>query len=212
MKHWTLALSALCLPSVAMSAEKMPALVVRAAIAFDMSPPLEQFIPDKPVVIHPAVESPPQPQGEIKGPGAGLGATPPAPCGATGVLSGSGPFTCTYDTVGSDTFTVPAGVTEGTISVVGAMGGHYFIAMKVPPPDPGYGAFVLATSAHSDSILDWDGSGDALIGIHGPIDPYDDSLIGTTGARISHGCIRLHDVELSQLAAVLPGSPLDIVS
>jgi L,D-transpeptidase catalytic domain len=90
--------------------------------------------------------------------------------------------------------------------------GHYFIAMKVPPPDPGYGAFVLATSAHSDSILDWAGSGDAVIGIHGPIDAYDDSLIGTSGARISHGCVRLHDSELAQLAAVLPGSPLDVVS
>jgi hypothetical protein len=83
MKHLILLLSALCLPSIIASSEKKPALVVEAAIAFDMSPPLEQFIPDKPVVIHPAVESPPQPQaeikGEIKGPGTGLGATAPAP-------------------------------------------------------------------------------------------------------------------------------------
>jgi hypothetical protein len=79
MKHLTLLLSALCLPSIIASSEKKPALAVQAAIAFDMSPPLEQFIPDKPVLIHPAVESPPQPQGEIKGPGTGLGATPPAP-------------------------------------------------------------------------------------------------------------------------------------
>ena len=78
MKHLTLLLSALCLPSIIASSEKKPALAVQAAIAFDMSPPLEQFIPDKPVVIHPAVESPPQPQGETKGPGTGLGATPPA--------------------------------------------------------------------------------------------------------------------------------------
>ena len=40
---------------------------------------MEQFIPDKPVVIHPAVESKPERQGETKGPGTGLGATPPAP-------------------------------------------------------------------------------------------------------------------------------------
>ena len=40
---------------------------------------MEQFIPDKPVVIHPAVESKPERQGEMKGPGTGLGATPPAP-------------------------------------------------------------------------------------------------------------------------------------
>lgn len=37
-----------------------------------------QFVPDKPVVIHPAVESTPVRRGAIKGPGRGLGATPPA--------------------------------------------------------------------------------------------------------------------------------------
>lgn len=89
--------------------------------------------------------------------------------------------------------------------------GHYFIAMTVPPPTPAYGAFVLATSAHSEHITDWEQSGDAIVGIHGPLDPYDDSLIGTTGARISHGCVRLHDQDLVLLGAVPPGSPLDVV-
>jgi hypothetical protein len=104
---------------------------------------------------------------------------------------------------------VPAGV--GTTSDP-TVTGHYFVAMKVPPPDPGYGPFVLATSAHSDSITDWGGSGDAIIAIHGPIDSYDDSLIGTTGARISHGCIRLHDADLARLGAVPAGTPLDIIA
>jgi lipoprotein-anchoring transpeptidase ErfK/SrfK len=90
--------------------------------------------------------------------------------------------------------------------------GEYFVAMQVPPPDPGYGAFVLATSDHSDSIADWEGSGDAIIGIHGPITSYDDSLIGTTGAAISHGCVRLHDADLSQLAMIPAGTPLDVVN
>ncbi len=90
--------------------------------------------------------------------------------------------------------------------------GNFFMTMQVPPPDPGYGPFVLVTSAHSDSITDWDGSGDAIIAIHGPIDSYDDSLIGTTGAQISHGCIRLHDSDLAQLAPIPPGTPIDVVS
>jgi hypothetical protein len=90
--------------------------------------------------------------------------------------------------------------------------GSYFITMRVPPPDPGYGPFVLVTSAHSDAISDWEDSGDAITAIHGPITPYDDSLIGTTGAAISHGCIRLHDADLAQLANVPAGTPLDIVS
>jgi lipoprotein-anchoring transpeptidase ErfK/SrfK len=71
---------------------------------------------------------------------------------------------------------------------------------------------VLVTSDHSDTITDWENSGDAVIGIHGPIMSYDDSLIGTTGAAISHGCIRLHDADLAQLSIVPAGTPIDIVS
>src|SRR5215813_10147088 len=52
---------------------------VRTAVAFDLSAPLEQFIPDKAIVIHPAVESPKELQGSTKGPGTGLSATPPPP-------------------------------------------------------------------------------------------------------------------------------------
>ncbi|MGC1732304.1 MAG: hypothetical protein WA731_06480, partial [Pseudonocardiaceae bacterium] len=52
-------------------------------------------------------------------------AADPGPCGSTGTMTGS---TCTYTTVGSDTFTVPAGVTQARVAVVGAQGGHYFIA------------------------------------------------------------------------------------
>ena len=51
------------------------------------SPPLdsmEQFIPDRLVVIHRAVESRPERQGATKGPGTGLGTTPPRPAAARG--------------------------------------------------------------------------------------------------------------------------------
>ena len=90
--------------------------------------------------------------------------------------------------------------------------GQYFMPMQYPSPGPGYGPFVLVTSDHSDTIVDWENSGDAVIGIHGPITSYDDSLIGTTGAAISHGCIRLHDADLAQLSIIPPGTPIDIVS
>jgi lipoprotein-anchoring transpeptidase ErfK/SrfK len=90
--------------------------------------------------------------------------------------------------------------------------GEYFIPMQYPSPGPGYGPFVLVTSDHSDTITDWENSGDAIIGIHGPITSYDDSLIGATGAAISHGCIRLHDADLAQLSVIPAGTPLDIVS
>ena len=89
--------------------------------------------------------------------------------------------------------------------------GQYFMPMIYPAPSPAYGAFVLVTSDHSDTITDWENSGDAIIGIHGPIDSAADAEIGTTGAAISHGCIRLHDADLAQLSVIPAGTPIDIV-
>jgi lipoprotein-anchoring transpeptidase ErfK/SrfK len=88
--------------------------------------------------------------------------------------------------------------------------GHYFVAFDEPSPSAGYGPFIMVTSAHSPNIADWENSGDAVIGIHGPLG--DDSEIGTTGARVSHGCIRLHDQALMRLSQVPAGTPIDIVS
>ena len=90
--------------------------------------------------------------------------------------------------------------------------GHFFVAFDepAPQPNPGYGSFIMVTSAHSPHISDWEHSGDAIIGIHGPLG--DDSEIGTTGARVSHGCVRLHDQALERLSGVPAGTPLDVVS
>ncbi len=103
-------------------------------------------------------------------------------------------------------FSAPAGV--GTPDDP-TPAGEYFVAFdeQPPRPNPGYGPFIIVTSAHSLSISDWEGSGDAVIGIHGPLG--EDSEIGTTGARISHGCIRLHDQALEMLDAVPAGTPIE---
>jgi lipoprotein-anchoring transpeptidase ErfK/SrfK len=90
--------------------------------------------------------------------------------------------------------------------------GSYFVTMQYPAPSPAYGPFVLVTSDHSDTIADWENTGDAVIAIHGPITAYDDSLIGTTGAAISNGCIRLHDADLAQLAMIPAGTPVTVVA
>jgi lipoprotein-anchoring transpeptidase ErfK/SrfK len=90
--------------------------------------------------------------------------------------------------------------------------GQYFMPMLYPSPGPGYGPFVLVTSDHSDTITDWENSGDAVIGIHGPIDATANAEIGTSGAAISHGCIRLHDADLAQLSVIPAGTPLAIVN
>ncbi len=109
---------------------------------------------------------------------------------------------------GRRVFSAPAGV--GTVSDPTPPGG-YFIAFVEQPPQPnlGYGPFIVVTSAHSPEIADWEGSGDAVIGIHGPLG--EDSEIGTIGARISHGCIRLHDTALEKLSRLPAGTPIDIV-
>lgn len=88
--------------------------------------------------------------------------------------------------------------------------GHFFVAFAEAPPlaGAGYGPFVIVTSAHSRAIGNWEGSGDAIIGIHGPLGA--DGLIGTTGARISHGCIRLHVADLRKLSGIPSGTPIDI--
>jgi lipoprotein-anchoring transpeptidase ErfK/SrfK len=105
-------------------------------------------------------------------------------------------------------FSAPAGV--GTTDDPTPTG-EYFVAFdeQPPQPNPGYGPFIMVTSAHSPAISDWEGSGDAVIGIHGPLG--EDSQIGTSGARISHGCIRLHDQALEKLTEVPPGTPIDVV-
>ena len=110
---------------------------------------------------------------------------------------------------GTPTLDVPAGV--GTTDDP-TVTGHYFMTMRVPAPDPGYGPFVLVTSAHSDTITDWDASGDAIIAIHGPIDSRADAEIGSNGAKISHGCVRLHDADLARLSTIPAGTPIDIVA
>jgi hypothetical protein len=90
--------------------------------------------------------------------------------------------------------------------------GHYFVAFDAPPPAGQsylYGPFILYLSAHSNAIADWEGTGDAIIAIHGPIGA--DAEIGTRGTYISHGCIRLHIPDLLKLGIVPPGTPVDII-
>ncbi len=88
--------------------------------------------------------------------------------------------------------------------------GKFFITVRAPAPNAGYGPFVLSTSAHSEAIQSWEGLGDALVAIHGPITSYADQRIGTSGVQISNGCIRLHDADLAKLTVIPPGTPVDI--
>jgi lipoprotein-anchoring transpeptidase ErfK/SrfK len=104
------------------------------------------------------------------------------------------------------TMSAPAGV--GTVQDPTPTG-NFFVAFFAAPPSAAWGPFVMVTSGHSNAISDYEESGDAIVAIHGPLGA--DAAIGTTGARISHGCVRLHNVDLAQLRAVPVGSPVQII-
>ncbi len=87
--------------------------------------------------------------------------------------------------------------------------GRFFITFYAAPPNLGYGPFVMVTSAHSNKITDWEQSGDAMVAIHGPLGAG--SLIGTTGARISHGCIRMHVYDQRHIGNLPIGTPVQII-
>lgn len=87
--------------------------------------------------------------------------------------------------------------------------GQFYVMDVAAPPGPGWGPFVLDTNAHSETIESWQGSGDAFTSIHGPLGA--EGLIGTEGAAISHGCIRLHEADLAKFSPVPPGAPVVII-
>jgi lipoprotein-anchoring transpeptidase ErfK/SrfK len=86
--------------------------------------------------------------------------------------------------------------------------GAFFVAYYAGPPSPGYGPFVMVTTAHSNTITDWGGTGDAMVAIHGPLGA--NAAIGTTGAHVSHGCIRMHVYQQVMLEHVPIGTPITI--
>ena len=67
--------------------------------------------------------------------------------------------------------------------------GHFFVAFFAQPPSSGYGPFVLVSSAHSNTISEWESSGDALMAIHGP-PRRRTPRSARAGSRVSHaGCV-----------------------
>jgi lipoprotein-anchoring transpeptidase ErfK/SrfK len=108
---------------------------------------------------------------------------------------------------GREVANFPAGI---GVSAYPTPVGSFFVALFATAPSPAYGAFVIVTSAHSNTITDWEASGDAITAIHGSLGS--DAAIGNTGARVSHGCIRLHDGDLLRLRDVPVGTPVDITA
>jgi lipoprotein-anchoring transpeptidase ErfK/SrfK len=86
--------------------------------------------------------------------------------------------------------------------------GSYYLYVLLQAPDPNgpYGPYAYGLSSHSDALETFAG-GDAEIGIHG----NDDA--SALGQSVSHGCIRMDNAAITQLASKLPlGTPVDVTA
>jgi lipoprotein-anchoring transpeptidase ErfK/SrfK len=82
--------------------------------------------------------------------------------------------------------------------------GEFYIREKLTRfGSPFYGPIAFGTSARSPILTDWPGGG--VVGIHGTNQP--ELLPG----RVSHGCIRMRNADIVELARLMPvGTPLTI--
>lgn len=84
--------------------------------------------------------------------------------------------------------------------------GRFYVVDKLATSDPDdtYGPVAFGLSGHSLELGEFAG-GDGQIGIHGTNDP------ASIGQAVSHGCIRLHNDVILQLADLVPlGAPVVI--
>jgi L,D-transpeptidase catalytic domain len=82
--------------------------------------------------------------------------------------------------------------------------GEYYVRMKLCCyGNPVYGPYAFGLSARSPVLTDWPGGG--YIGIHGTNAP------GLIPGRISHGCIRLRNGDITRLNSLMPvGTPVSV--
>ena len=84
--------------------------------------------------------------------------------------------------------------------------GEFYIRVLLQPPDPTtvYGPFAYGLSSHSEKLNEFNG-GDGEVGIHGNNDA------SVLGQDVSHGCIRMDNAKITQLAKVLLlGTPVEV--
>ncbi|MEL7158475.1 MAG: L,D-transpeptidase family protein [Actinomycetota bacterium] len=84
--------------------------------------------------------------------------------------------------------------------------GRFYLTELLRPPDPTgvYGPYAYGLSGFSETLDSFNG-GPGIIGIHGTNQP---ELLGTD---VSHGCVRVHNDVIAELATFLPlGTPVAI--
>lgn len=87
-------------------------------------------------------------------------------------------------------------------------GGTFYLKELLQPPNPSgpYGPYAYGLSGFSTTLKEFNG-GDAVIGIHGTDDP------SSIGSDVSHGCIRMKNADITELAHLLPlGTPVRILA
>lgn len=82
--------------------------------------------------------------------------------------------------------------------------GSFYLTELLAPTNSGYGPYAFGISAFSN-VLSSFGGGPGQIGLHGTNDA------ASIGRPVSHGCIRLTNPDITELAKLLPlGTPISI--
>jgi lipoprotein-anchoring transpeptidase ErfK/SrfK len=82
--------------------------------------------------------------------------------------------------------------------------GSFYLTELLAPTNPGYGPYAFGLSAYS-TVLSSFGGGPGQIGLHGTDDA------ASIGKAVSHGCIRLSNIDITTLATTLPlGTPITV--
>jgi lipoprotein-anchoring transpeptidase ErfK/SrfK len=84
--------------------------------------------------------------------------------------------------------------------------GAFFVTdlIDTDAPASAYGPFAFGLSGHSDTLSEF-GGGDGQLGVHGTDDP------SSIGKSVSHGCVRVPNAIIEQLAEIVPlGTPVTI--
>ena len=84
--------------------------------------------------------------------------------------------------------------------------GRFYIDIWMPNPGSPYGAFLLSIAGFSDALQHFEG-GRGQVAMHGWSNT---SIMGTAA---SHGCVRMRNGDISQVAALAPlGTPVEIIA
>jgi lipoprotein-anchoring transpeptidase ErfK/SrfK len=102
-------------------------------------------------------------------------------------------------------------VVVGKPSTPTPVGLFSIIGTWTDPPDAFLGSWILALTAHSNALQQFDG-GDGTVGIHGRGGA---SLLDPLGSAASHGCIRVDNSSIDWLvgeigAGAIPGIPVQV--